>query len=434
MKIYLEKNYAGFNDKVNSETLDDYFAQVKKFKDLSKQAKKESYCIYTMKKFLTFFDDNHIQIASKKKEGIDSILISETEIINIPNKKLDALKNSKQLEGIYFNSDSTYQVALIRNKNDFRDYAGVIVESKATEWTKGQVKIELKKINDTLFDCIYYYRDHSPHIIEYTIKDNKLPDDDWIKINSEKNKVANINIPNEFSFASLSDSVSYFKIPTFMGSSYIVIDSLIKNNENALTQKPYLIIDLRNNGGGADYNYSPLMPYIYTNPIISVGVDIYSTPSNIIAWERLLTTFDLPEDSKKSIKRIIKKMKKNLNQFIPIIKDDTTTYDKVYKNPKKIAVLINENCGSTTEQFLLAAKQSKKVILMGTNTSGTLDYSNMREVEFPNLNYSLWYSTTRSRRIPDNAIDKTGIIPDIKLNNNTDWIKFASKYLQNYKN
>ena len=67
--------------------------------------------------------------------------------------------------------------------------------------------------------------------------------------------------------------------------------------------------------------------------------------------------------------------------------------------------MINENCGSTTEQFLLTAKQSKKVKLFGTTTLGSLDISNMYSVNSPCGEYKLWYGLTKSFRIPEMLID-----------------------------
>jgi C-terminal processing protease CtpA/Prc len=95
-----------------------------------------------------------------------------------------------------------------------------------------------------------------------------------------------------------------------------------------------------------------------------------------------------------------------------------------------VVILINEGCASSTEQFLLEASQSKKVTLMGQNTSGTLDYSNLREYDFCEMPYRLWSPTTRSRRIDiGEGIDGTGIKPNIYLTEKQDWIEEALNFL-----
>jgi len=68
---------------------------------------------------------------------------------------------------------------------------------------------------------------------------------------------------------------------------------------------------------------------------------------------------------------------------------------------------------------------------MGDNTSGTLDYSNVREAPFLCMPYILCYSTTRSRRLDvGQGIDNIGVKPNIELKPGTDWIEAAVKELE----
>lgn len=59
------------------------------------------------------------------------------------------------------------------------------------------------------------------------------------------------------------------------------IDEFYQKNDSLIRAKPYLIIDVRNNGGGSDFCVSPLLEYIYTKPFYSDVVDVYSTKENI---------------------------------------------------------------------------------------------------------------------------------------------------------
>lgn len=95
-----------------------------------------------------------------------------------------------------------------------------------------------------------------------------------------------------------------------------------------------------------------------------------------------------------------------------------------------MAVLINKNNASVTEQFLLAAKQSTKVKLYGTTTDGMLDVSNMNFVDFPCGNLTLGYCLSKSYRIPGMAIDDIGLQPDYYIDDSIpeyEWINFAEK-------
>lgn len=101
--------------------------------------------------------------------------------------------------------------------------------------------------------------------------------------------------------------------------------------------------------------------------------------------------------------------------------------------PKHVAVIINENNGSTTEQFLLAAKQSKKVKLYGVTTMGVLDISNMYFIDSPDKAFKLGYCLSKSYRIPDMAIDGKGIMPDYYIDKSIpdeQWLSFVQNILE----
>ena len=109
-----------------------------------------------------------------------------------------------------------------------------------------------------------------------------------------------------------------------------------------------------------------------------------------------------------------------------------TTFDTIFEKPKNIGIIINEGIGSTTEQFLLAAKQSKKVKLYGTTTSGVLDISNMYYLKSPCEEFELEYSLSKSMRIPEMTIDDIGIQPDYYIDKEIpkyEWINFVTEIL-----
>ncbi|MEL7163152.1 MAG: S41 family peptidase, partial [Bacteroidota bacterium] len=196
------------------------------------------------------------------------------------------------------------------------------------------------------------------------------------------------------------------------------------------------IIDIRNNGGGADRSYSELIPFLYTNPIRTVGVEYYSTELNN---QRMLDFIEKPEygfdaDGKAWARESYDKLSTGLGLFMSLNEEPVTvrTEDTVLPFPRQVAILINENNGSTAEQFLLAAKQSKKVKLFGVTTMGVLDISNMYFVNSPCDQFQLGYSLTRSMRIPDMAIDDKGIMPDYYLDRTVpkyEWLAFTRRIL-----
>ena len=146
---------------------------------------------------------------------------------------------------------------------------------------------------------------------------------------------------------------------------------------------------------------------------------------------------DFTESDKEWARKGLIKLNKNLDKFVNLEDTDDVQVSKlnrVLEYPKNVAILINENNGSTAEEFLLLAKQSKKVKLFGTTTAGVLDISNMNFVDSPCKTLQLGYGLSRSRRIPDMAIDAKGIQPDYYIDKtipSENWIDFTEKVLLN---
>nr|WP_255670488.1 S41 family peptidase [Mucilaginibacter sp. UR6-11] len=222
------------------------------------------------------------------------------------------------------------------------------------------------------------------------------------------------------------------KISTFNQVNASNIDSLFKANESNLSNMPYLILDLRNNGGGADFSYKAITPYLYTKPMRLIGADVLAADDNIAGWTAIATTNGMPADQKIFISDVVQKMEQHKGELVSFSEDRDITFKSVLPYPKKIVILINKNCGSTTEEFLLMAKQSDKVILMGGHTAGVLDYANIRGADFSCMPYMLYWATSRSRRIDQGlAIDNVGIRPDKYLSPQQNWIEEAKHFLEN---
>lgn len=429
----IEKSYAGFNDKVNSKTKASYDQHTKSALDQSKRVSKPAYCLSLINNWLTFFKDGHLQIGrdriSKDKEKVAlQKRIDSAEFLKLSEKEIETLRRSKGLIGIYLNEDSTSEIAVVKNKNDFRDYAGIVISAKTGNWLPGQVILELKHGKDTL-DGILYDRYHIPNNVSLPAKTNGLGN--WQRVGTQRTVITDQIGKALVSSKLLSEKTLYLKISTFNQSNAKNIDSLFKVNKALLNKTPNLILDLRNNGGGADFSYNPIVPYLYTNPYKSIGADLLATDDNINGWLALTRTEGLPADQITSIHKVVEKMKAHQGELFNFNEDQTQSLDGISSYPKKVIILINENCGSTTEEFLFLAKQSTKVTLMGNRTAGVLDYANMRGAEFSCMPYMLFWATTRSRRIDIGlGIDNVGIQPAVFLAKDDDWIAKAKRYAE----
>ncbi len=430
VKGFVETNYAGFSDKVTDLNKQNYSELSENLLQQTKSASTLNHCYFVIQSFLNYFKDGHLRLIynpkSINKLDIENLLLGTETVSELKGKPLT------DIEGIYTTPSKSYEIALVKNTNTYRDYVGVILNTKVKSWEKGQVKIELKHIEDDKYQGIFYFKDHHPEIINYTIKNGKFYPEDFVKVDIPQNKTKEKTEPfDKFEnsnkvvfYKDIDDSTAYIRIKSFDDHFAKQVADVIKANETKLKSKPYLIIDVRYNGGGSDFSYTPILPFIYTNPIKTIGVDVYSTPDNIKSWQKVVDENPhLPENVRKSLNDIITKMKENPNKLVSLGNDETYTLNTVYTFPRKVAVLIDNDCASSTEQFLLTAKQSTKIVLMGQHTAGVLDYSNMRMVNLDCMPYILGYSTTRSRRVPENAIDNTGVLPDIEIDFDKVWLQ-----------
>jgi hypothetical protein len=428
VKGYMEKNYAGFRDKVTPDTRGRYDSVSA---DIGKRiglVHNPAYCIGLIKEWLGFFRDGHNYINAIAGKAIRP---GPVEVIRLSPQMLVLLKaRRKGVEGIYHTSDSTYTIAIVRSKKTDRDFAGVIVSSRAASWKPGQVKLELLRIDDTHFLACSYLRDHSIDPESYRFDGQSLGGGIWIRDGTRGPKVVQQQWP-AVQARRLSATTYYIGIGTFDETNAVAVDSLVQADSAVLATVPNLVLDLRGNSGGSDFVASPLWPWIYAGPVFGNGIDVLATDDNVKGWSALLAVKDIPDDSKDYLRGVIARMQAQPGQLVNVTEDESVTLPEVRPFPKKIVVLINGDCASSAEQFILGVMQSRKVTVMGQHTAGILDYANVRDVALPCLPFTLHYATSRSRRVDlGKGIDNVGIQPDVLLAADKDWVEEARGYLE----
>lgn len=448
VKTTFESNDAGFATVLKEKGTTAYTYHNTTFEPQIKAAKSKEECAEVIQKWLRFFRKGHISF-SQLSSGSNSV--SEAErfapvnqvehlVVDLEASKL-ALSQKKTLdfEGIW-NVDN-YEI-LIQKKGT--DYKGILLNSPNAQWKPGEVKFIIREEKGQ-WVADFYMRNKSKVkaevltisskrvLIRGSLMRRTFPE---VVPTTTADDDAELIWSGDFSFKKITKDMAYLRIPSFDDSNKKAIDSLLDTHAKTLRTTPKLIIDLRYNGGGSDMCYEKLLPLIYTQPIRTVGVAFLSTPLNNQRMLELAQNTNFSEDRRKVFQEYYHQLNKQLNEFVNL--SATTVEINSYPSCpkiKEVAIIVNGDCGSTTEQFLLAARQSKKVKIYGTKTFGSLDVSNMHFVNSPCGDYELGYCLSRSFRVPDMALDNQGILPDFYIDSSVprfEWVEFVKNaMLQN---
>ncbi len=197
--------------------------------------------------------------------------------------------------------------------------------------------------------------------------------------------------------------------------------ALIQAYREELEGHPNWIIDVRGNPGGGDSSYGPLLPWLMADEVASASAEILATPANLEGWIRVCSLDGhVDSECEKALRDPIARMRKaEPGTYVAMEDGGAMSYGRIERlephRPARVAILIDGGCGSSCEEFVLAARQSFQVKLVGQHTNGSLDYSNLRPRDLPSGRRRLWYATTRSTRIPGLMVDVAGVPPDIYL-------------------
>lgn len=419
------KDIAGYNSFKNS-----LFDSVKTASNINCQRYLEQYCNY--------FKDGHLVLVSKNQNKSETVSTDyEIMPIEISTFEKELLKSKDNIEGIWISGG--YKVG-IKKQNDI--YVGFIISSENESWKPKEIKFKLLKDRE----ATYYKGNHSEIKETYSLQYDcvlnfKGVQATYIKQQPSpklsKDSIAVIQNEIEgFYLKPVSEKTLLIRLSSFDYEYVDRIKGLIESNKSKVCSFENLIIDLRGNGGGTDNAYRPLLPYIYTNPVRYLSGEYLVSKTLMDNLERWANTADTAKNSDeiKSVRKDIERMKPNIGKFIAYSENENfgfTIQDSIYPNPKEVVILVDKKCGSSTEKFVLNAKQSKKVKIMGTNTYGAVDYVSVMEFKIDCQNYSIYMPTIRMMRLPDYPIDNIGIQPDIYLDRFVnDWIEYAKNYLE----
>lgn len=428
--------YAGYKDKVKGDEFDVLLQQVKRSKS------KDTFAL--LSRLTAYFKDHHLMLFDYniRKQKIDTQQCKrDSQIIHryFANKRPKA-----EYEGFWLSDFNYCIIALKKVSSNPVTYHGYVMET-TRKAIPGSCILKMTLQNDGT-----YFTDYTEEGLAYRLfLHSKFKNKNTLLVNSfggiwrriSNYKQGTLAGLTQFSFKPTFDVIDektvLLKMPDFGSENIEKYDSLIKANVTRLENATTLIVDIRHNTGGTINNYLPLLPYIYTNPILhSGGYDLYSN-LYIKNYESTIKKYLAKGDTVNANIYIdyFDSVKAKKGQF-DYTGPDTLAKDlPVLANPKNVAVLINNNCLSAAELMLLNFKQSRKVKLFGERTGGAVDYLNALTLPISSRKYSLFIATVKREITPQQpSYDGKGIVPDVEISDDvSDWVAFVKKYYDEHQ-
>lgn len=448
--VHMRRDYAGWPDKVERTGRR---AEVDSLARRTREriAAAPDSMIPLTRRWLDWFRDQHVGLTDRspapdpgaanqgQREAEDRRLAEGGERVELPDGVEPPVRVAGDpLQGTWETLDGTYRVVVQRAAPHRDEWRGVVLASRAPSWSRGQIKFEVSR-SDSGLGGTFLLRDHTRRgsRVDQPAGEDLLRFSSlgivWRRTGTEPGEALDRIVPaRRFFLRPLSEHTLWLRLPDFQLEHRVEIESLLVAHEALLRRAPNLLVDLRNNGGGADASYRELLRWICTRPIDSPGVVFRVSPANANAFEALLATRALPRDLAEDVRQLVARMRKTNEEWIGWSDRPPRPRecDAHQPSPRRVGILITR-AGSSGEQFVLDARQSDKVTLFGAPTQGVLDYSNQLEAELPSGCCVLRYSSSRSLRLPDHPIDNVGILPDVPVDEAVgDPVAWVQKWLE----
>src|SRR6266481_921699 len=423
------RNYAGYDTKVtdgNRPALDALTAKLRAEGPVAADAE----LLALLRTWTDFFHDGHTGIYAINSAAqapvleIDHIDLSEAEILN----RLKARGTQRNLiEGVWTGAGGAFRVGVLRISAAPDRFAAITLASSVPNWASGDVKAIFKALPDGGYETVYSgttkrlnalivgLEAHNNILNMRNIAGNWRRE--WPKVNAPE-RIDREFPATELFLRRLSPHTLWLRVPSFDLAYAQDIRTLIEAHAGELAQTENLIIDIRRNPGGSDSAFQPLLPYIYSRPFLTVGLELRASEGNIRLFrEQAQKLREKNPDIADAYEKRAARMDAHLGQYISAGSQpfDIARVDNASAMPKHVAILI-DGAGSTAEQLLLIARQSRRVTLFGKrNSAGVLDFANVVSMTSPSGRFTLRWATTRSLRLPNDPVDPEGIEPDIKI-------------------
>lgn len=434
----VEENYVALaQQKVVGDTMV-YFARAKFFKRKAPSILPKD-CTKFLQNFLSYFEDEHLFVFERptysEQELVDYKSQIRDEMVSVESIKttLDFEKDMVErngLDGIIGKwTDGDSEIAIIKDEGYYRAY---ILKSKLDTVAPGELKAQFEA-SAKGFDGTYYTYGHEPRYVEGAMYKEKTllvltGGLYWGKIGPLSNRqIAMINkedvkLPV---IQKLDAKNTLFSIPSFL-ADYKKFIKVITANIEILKNTTNLIIDVRGNVGGNAMYFSFIDAYA-TQPLKGSQGLVLASKSTKDYFERLAKT------SSEIYQPVVDRIQENMGKIVDGPKYPDKTFPPFESKIKNVAILTDHGSVSAAESFILHSKgSSTKVKTFGNPTGGVIDYTSINTLKLNSGTQNIYFgypTSTYHQNIPDNGYNKTGILPDVNINEDVeDKVKFIMEY------
>jgi Peptidase family S41 len=325
---YFENNNPAFQKiKTDWKEHQVYLAGLKKLLKEVKQETDIDRCILYLDSYVSLLKDHHSGIGfnlerkdlgtaelidqfkrSAAYKKFEKLLIDSSQVVS-----LLMTKQAEDIEGVYSDGRNTV-FGIIRKENAPGKYIGVVLKQNKL-LDIGHVLMELTKKQNNSYDIVYNIGllgfNFQKIFKRLDIENGQISSFGFFKTL----KATSGGKPYEFKV--LDSSTNYLRLGSFDGSLTEELDVFYDSIGRHIKNKPFLIVDLRNNGGGSERSYLKLLQYAYTKPLQIDPAEVWVSAENIKRYE---------EAKRGDNKDLIERMKKaRLSSFIPQSTETNTT-------------------------------------------------------------------------------------------------------------
>ena len=290
-----------------------------------------------------------------------------------------------------------------------------------------------QKLRDPLRDKLYVKRLSLPDkVVELTIKNDGVLENKLVEPYTTERPKGEENREKTTTAILQEGQIAYVKIPSFSSSLVAEDGKMLREFYQEVKDYPYLVIDIRQNGGGSDYYWEknilePLLSQkISVNSYVLHRDDPYVRSffnarlglGNLFLRRNKLKLEELPALPQEVL----------TNEFAdPVSFNYTVKPKKSVDFTGEIFLLVDEGVYSSAETFAMVAKASGFAYLVGTRTGGDGPGFDPIFFKLPHSKLVVRLSASMGLNPDGSCNEETHTLPDLYIENPLEYIVYGKQ-------